>query len=308
MRYYFGFMSIKRETVLYNYIMTYYNNEIYLFTAENVRILDHNKLKLLFSVILCLLASCRTPDQIYLHGNIPVKAPFYIDVYNTHTGIRVLSDTICSNRINQQIGILPKGIYQIVFSWERDVVKPQEIERFTRQPELGTPKYYMSTTFWLDAEESNNYKLSLDTTYQQVELEELLLAKNKGESIKMAVVSDGANNKLYNEYLTLVDRYKAKNRHQKDSLLQSAHYYGLKLIENSERLNTLLTKDWLPNVKAALLREEINFMKNNIDNEVISHIYHIQVNTKEDFEQYREVYNLFPHSVKQNFTVWNKSN
>jgi hypothetical protein len=86
------------------------------------------------------------------------------------------------------------------------------------------------------------------------------------------------------------------------------HYNDLKLFEGSERLSALLAKDWLPNIKTALLREEINFMKDNIDSEVISHIYHIQVNTKEDFEQYREVYNLFPLSVKQNFTVWNKSN
>lgn len=259
-------------------------------------------------IIIFFLSACniRTSDKIT--GSMPISTHFDIDLYNLKSGVKVLSDTSSKQNFELNVEQLSKGIYQIVFSWERDVVKPQEIERFTRQPELGTPKYYMSTTFWLDAEESNNYKLSLDSTYQQAELEELLLAKNKGESIKMAVVSDGANNKLYNEYLTLVDRYKAKNRHQKDSLLQSAHYNGLKLIENSEPLNTLLTKDWLPNVKAALLREEINFMKNNIDNEVISHIYHIQVNTKEDFEQYREVYNLFPHSVRQNFTVWNKSN
>jgi len=167
----------------------------------------------------------------------------------------------------------------------------------------------MSTTFWLDANESDNYKLLLDSTYQQAELEELLLAKNRGESIKMAVVSDGKNNKVYNEYLALVDQYRTENRHLNDSLQQVAmHYNDLKLFEGSERLSALLAKDWLPNIKTALLREEINFMKDNIDSEVISHIYHIQVNTKEDFEQYREVYNLFPLSVKQNFTVWNKSN
>jgi len=220
-----------------------------------------------------------------------------------------LSDTLFKQNFELNVEQLPKGIYQIVFSWERDVVKPQEIERFARQPELGTPKYYMSTTFWLDANESDNYKLLLDSTYQQAELEELLLAKNRGESIKMAVVSDGKNNKVYNEYLALLDQYKAENRHLKDSLQQVAvHYNDLKLFEGSERLNALLVKDWLPNVKTALLREEINFMKDNIDSEVIPHIYHIQVNTKEDFEQYREIYNLFPLSVKQNFTVWNKSN
>ena len=286
--------------------MVYYNSEIYLFAAENARVLENNKIKLLFSVILFLLVGCGTTDQIYLRGNIPIKDTFYIDVYNMHTGFKVDSDTIYSKNVNHQMVILPKGIYQLIVSWNRDIVKPQEIERFTRQPELGTPKYYLSATFWLDAKESNNYTLLLDSTYQQSELEELLLAKNGSESIKIAVVSDGANNKLYNRYLALVDRYRAKNRRQKDSLQQVvAHYNDLKLFEDSDRLNALLIKDWLPNVRSALLREEINFMKDNIDSEVIPPIYHIQVNTKEDFEQYREVYNLFPLNVRRNLAAKN---
>ena len=64
--------------------MAHYINEICLFAADNARILENNKIKLLFSVILCLLAGCGTPDQIYLHGNIPIKDPFYIDIYNLH--------------------------------------------------------------------------------------------------------------------------------------------------------------------------------------------------------------------------------
>lgn len=260
-------------------------------------------------IIIFFLSACNIHTSNKINGSVPISPHFHIDLYNLNNGTKVLSDTLFKQNFELNVTQLPKGIYQIVFSWERDVVKPQEIERFARQPELGTPKYYLSATFWLDAKESNNYTLLLDSTYQQSELEELLLAKNGSESIKIAVVSDGANNKLYNRYLALVDRYRAKNRHQKDSLQQVvAHYNDLKLFEGSERLNALLEKDWLPNVKTALLREEINFMKDNIDSEVIPHIYHIQVNTKEDFEQYREIYNLFPLSVKQNFTVWNKSN
>lgn len=288
--------------------MVYYNSEIYLFAAENARVLENNKIKLLFSVILFLLVGCGTPDQIHLRGNIPIKNPFYIDVYNMSTGIKVMSDTICSNNINYEVGILPKGIYQLTVSWDRDILKAQEIERFARQPDLGTPKYYISTTFWLDANESDNYKLLLDRSYQQAELQELLLAKNGGESIQMKVVSGGKNNRIYNEYLVLVDHYKTENRYKKDSLQQSAHYNGLQLIENLERLNTLLAKDWLPDVKAALLHEEINFMKNNIDSEVIPNIYQIQVNNKDDFEKYREVYHLFSIADKRNLADWNRDN
>jgi len=260
-------------------------------------------------IIIFFLSACNIYTSDKITGSIPISTHFHIDLYNSKSGIKVLSDTSSKQNFELNVEQLPKGIYQIVFSWDRDVVKPQEIERFARQPALGTPKYYMSTTFWLEANESDNYKLLLDNSYQQAELEELLLAKNRGESIKMAVVSDGANNKLYNEYLTLVDRYKVKNRHQKDSLQQIAvHYNDLKLFEDSERLNAFLAKDWLPNVKTALLREEINFMKDNINSEVIPNIYQIQVNSKDDFEKYREVYNLFPIAVKKNLTVWNRNN
>lgn len=272
-----------------------------------IDIMTKNWYTYIYLLIFFLLAcNINTSDKII--GSVPLSNRFYIDLYSLERGTKVLSDTLLKQNFELNVEQLPKGIYQIVFSWERDVVKPQEIERFARQPELGTPKYYMSTTFWLDANKSDNYKLLLDSSYQQAELEELLLVKNGGDSIKMAVITDRANNKLYNEYLKLVDRYKAKNRRQKDSLRHVVvHYNDLELFEDSERLNTLLAKDWLPNVKTALLREEINFMKDNIDSEVIPHIYHVQVNTKEDFEQYREVYNLFPLKVRRELAVWNKS-
>lgn len=253
-----------------------------------------------------MFVSCKTPCPWNLRGELNVSPPIYMDLFNVRTGLKVLSDTIESLNFALRIKNLEKGIYQIVLSWDRDIVRPQEMERFARQPELGTPKYYMSTTFWLDSKESKNYKLLFDSVYQQEELQELLLAKNGGESIKIAVVSDGENNKLYNEYLTLLDYYKTKNRYEKDSLRHVAtHFNDLKLFEDSARLNALLATDWLVNVKAALLREEINFMKNNINSEVIPYIYHILVNTKDDFEQYHNVYNLFPISVKRDLAVWN---
>ncbi len=278
---------------------------MYLKQANTPGLISNTR-RLLLSFILFLLVGCGTTGQIYIDGDIPIKDPFYIDIYNTRTGIKVLSDTSRYKNINLHMKTLPKGIYQLTVSWDRDIVRPQEKERFARQPELGTPKYYMSTTFWLDSKESNNYKLLFDSVYHQEQLQELLLAKNGGESIKMTVVSDGENNKLYNEYLTLLDYYKAKNRHQKDSLRQVAtHFNDLKLFKDSARINAFLAKDWLVNVKTELLKDEIIFMKNNINSEVIPHIYHILVNTKDDFERYHQVYNLFPITVKRDLAVRN---
>lgn len=263
------------------------------------------KYSLLLSFFL-MFTRCETSGPWNLSGEVNVSPPIYMDLFQVKTGRKVLYDTIKSLNFALRVENFEKGIYQIILSWDRDIVRPQEKEIFARQPELGTPKYYMSTTFWLDSKESNNYKLLFDSVYHQEQLQELLLAKNGGESIKMAVVSDGENNKLYNEYLTLLDYYKAKNRQQKDSLRQVAtHFNDLKLFKDSARLNAFLANDWLVNVKAALLQEEIIFMKNNINSEVIPHIYHILVNTKDEFEQYRDVYNLFPISVKRDLAVWN---
>ncbi|WP_411972347.1 hypothetical protein ACLCDV_23195 [Sphingobacterium sp. Lzh-3] len=239
-------------------------------------------------------------------GKLPVSAPFYIDLYSFETGEKMVSDTLDQEDFVLTSKSLPKGIYQLVFSWERNVVKPQEIERFARQPELGTPKYYISTTFWLDPNESGKYKFLLESPGKQAELEELLLAKNESESIKMAVVSGGKNNKLYNEYLTLVDRFKDKNRHQKDSLQQVAiRYSDHKFLQEVGRIQKLLSKDWLVNVENELLADEIDFMKRNIDAEVIPRIYKIQLNNKDNVERYHEVYSLFPLKVRQNLALKN---
>jgi prophage DNA circulation protein len=98
-----------------------------------------------------------------------------------------------------------------------------------------------------------------------------------------------------------VDRYKDKNRHQKDSLQQVAvRYSDHRFLQEEGRIQKLLSKDWLVDVKNELLTEEIDFMKENIDNEVIHRIYQIQLNNKEDVERYREIYNLFPFNVRQN--------
>jgi len=239
-------------------------------------------------------------------GKLPVSAPFYIDLYSFETGEKMMSDTLDQENFTLTIRSLPKGIYQLVFSWERDVVKPQEMERFARQPELGAPKYYMSTTFWFDPNESEKYNFLLESPGKQAELEELLLAKNGSESIKMAVVSGGKNNKLYNEYLTLVDRYKAKSRHQKDSLQQVAvRYSDHKCLQEIGQIQNPLSKDWLVNVENELLADEIGFMKRNIDAEVIPRIYNIQLNNKDNVERYHEVYSLFPLKVRQNLALKN---
>jgi prophage DNA circulation protein len=117
----------------------------------------------------------------------------------------------------------------------------------------------------------------------------------------MAVVSGGKNNKLSSEYLTIVDRYKDKHRHQQDSRQQVAvRYSDHRFLQEEGRIQKLLSKDWLVDVKNELLTEEIDFMKENIDNEVIHRIYQIQLNNKEDVERYREIYNLFPFNVRQN--------
>lgn len=246
------------------------------------------------------LVSCNVSNNIYFLGNLNVNTPFYIDFYNLNTGEKVFSDSLNSNDFNISIKNLPKGIYQVVFSWKRDLLKPQEIERFTRQPELGVPKYYLSTTFWLDNKEANEYKLSFDKVYNQNELEEILFNQVTDEPTHMWVKSSGLNNKLYSQYLELIDGFRQKNQHQKDSLEYLENYYiEHKRYDEAKIVSESLSKSWLDLVKNELIDREILFMKKNIHSDVILQIYDFQVNSKQDFERYIKVYNSFPDDIKQ---------
>lgn len=246
------------------------------------------------------LVSCNVSNSNYFSGNLNVSPPFYIDLYHLNSGGKVFSDSLNSNDFNISIKNLPKGIYQVVFSWKRDLLKPQDIERFTRQPELGVPKYYLSTTFWLDNGEANEYNLSFDKVYNQDELEEILFNQVADEPTHMWVKSNGLNNKLYCQYLDLLDGFKHKNRHQKDSLQQVENYYiEHKMYDEAKIVSATLHEPWLDLVKNELITQEILFMKKHISSDVIIQIYNFQVNSKQDFERYIKVYNSFPSNIKQ---------
>lgn len=252
-------------------------------------------------LLFCLLSGCVKSDRCSLLGNLPISVPFYIDLYNLNSGEKVFSDSLNTNDFNLMIESVPKGIYQVVFSWKRDLLKPQDIERFTRQPELGVPKYYLSTTFWLDNEEANEYKLSFDKVYNQNELEVILFNQVADEPTHMWLNSKGLNNKLYSQYLLLLDGFRHKNHHQKDSLEQLENYYiEHKMYDEAKKVSASLSEPWLDLVKNELINQEILFMNKNIHSDVILQLYTFQVRSKQDFERYIKVYNSFPAYIKQN--------
>lgn len=261
-----------------------------------------NGLRILTFLMIFIHSACNKHPEgsIVFSGKIPIESRFYIDMYHLNTGEKVFSDSLNSNDFNISIKNLPKGIYQVVFSWKRDLLKPQDIERFTRQPELGVPKYYLSTTFWLDNEEANEYKLSFDKVYNQNELEEILFNQVTDEPTHMWVKSSGLNNKIYSQYLELIDGFRQKNQQQKDSLEQLENYYiEHKRYDEAKIVSESLSKSWLDHVKNELIDREILFMKKNIHSDVILQIYDFQVNSKQDFERYIKVYNSFPADIKQ---------
>ncbi len=107
------------------------------------------KYSLLLSFFL-MFTRCETSGPWNLSGEVNVSPPIYMDLFQVKTGRKVLYDTIKSLNFALRVENFEKGIYQIILSWDRDIVRPQEKEIFARQPELGTPKYYMSTTFcWI---------------------------------------------------------------------------------------------------------------------------------------------------------------
>lgn len=253
-----------------------------------------------FYMIFCILLGCTQTDKGNITGIFPISIPFYLDLYQLNTGRIVFSDSLKTTDFNLPIKDLPKGLYKAVFSWKRDLLKPQDIERFTRQPELGVPKYFLSTTFWLDKEEADEYKLSFDKVYNQNELEEILFNQVVDEPTHMWIKSNGLNNNLYSQYLELIDGFRYKNQYQKDSLQQLENYYiEHKRYDDAKIVSESLSKPWLDHVKNELINQEILFMNKNIQSDLIVQLYTFQVNSKEDFERYIKVYNSFPANIKQ---------
>lgn len=254
----------------------------------------------LIYLVLFYLIGCEYSATVSLSGRLNIEPPFNIDLYNINTGRMVFSDSLKATDFNLLIKDLPKGLYKAVFSWKRDLLKPQDIERFTRQPELGVPKYFLSTTFWLDNEEANEYKLSFDKVYNQNELEDILFNQVADEPTHMWVKSNGLNNKLYSQYLELLDGFRHKNQHQKDSLQQLENYYiEHKMYDEAKIVSATLREPWLDHVKNELIDREILFMNKNIQSDLIVQLYTFQVSSKQDFKKYIKVYNSFPANIKQ---------
>lgn len=263
-----------------------------------------------FSII-ALFGCLRPNEAVTIEGYFPVKPRFYVSLYNLTRGQIVATDTFQNGNFKMEFERLPKGIYQLVFSWERDLLTPRELKTYARHEGLDSPKYSLTRSCWLDANESDEYHLIVDSACTQDILEKSFLNNGEMDPVGIFISSGAANNTLFNEYLELVDKFKLQNALQKDSLKNLMYQYGDDgNYREMGKIQKLTNGPWLETVEKELLKAETAFLKRNVTSDIVPYIFIIQVNSQKDFGHYKEVYALFSpeiktalEKIKQRYTV-----
>lgn len=249
-------------------------------------------------LLLFLFASCKSSPSLELSGRLPIDSVVYLDVYDAINGKQIASDTVREHAFRLVIDSIRAGIYTVVFSWERHVLKPTELKRYARFGEEELPRYVLSKSVWLDPKESRKYTFSMDEGLNQSQLEQALLGEYWELGFKVS--SKGDNFRLYQEFTDISKKYSLANLKAKDNLRQVIYKLNESGdLEASRLLNQQLSAVWVDGLRDSLVQAEVSFLKKNIATAPVPHIFYSLVNTQNDFNAYREVYDALPPKVKE---------
>jgi len=254
-----------------------------------------------FLILLCtVFLACSSDSKVDISVNLPIDSTIYIDIYDVLSSKYVLQDTSKNPFIQLKIDSLPAGIYSCMISWDRNVLNPAELKQYARFGEMDLPRYSLSKTLWIDPKECKEYTISLSEDINQADLENKLL--NKDYSTTLKIDADGENFKLFAEFIGIKSRFYIENLRQKDSLRKVL--YSLNDNGNLDRakiVNQQLGVQWLPEIKDSLIKSEIQFLKVNINSKMFPYLYYSLISSKEEFEEYKEIYDILPPSLKPAF-------
>lgn len=247
--------------------------------------------------LIFLLYGCLEDQRVIIRGELPVSEIVTVEIRDYVSGRLVLSDTLGKGAFALDLGRLPAAIYSLVFSWERDVLTPRELQKFARYESNGLPRFFVEATCWLDPAEAGTYTIGWSLPYSQIEIEHNLLFADPKSYFQ--VRSKGKNNRLYEDYLALIEDYRNKNQLEKARLKKDFYRYNdTQDLEKAKELGKQYNVEWIPKIYEELLSQEIVFMQDHAQELMTAFIFCSQINTKQDFEQYRAAYNLFPESTK----------
>ncbi|TJZ60704.1 hypothetical protein FAZ15_12015 [Sphingobacterium olei] len=249
-------------------------------------------------LLLFLFATCKNSPSVELSGNLPIDSTVYIDLYNAISGKQILLDTIIGHTFHLKIDSIAAGIYTVVFSWKRDILKPTELKRYARFGEGDLPRYVLSKSVWLDPKESRKYTFSISEGLDQSQLEQGLLDEDWGADL--SVNAKGENFRLYQEFTDITKKYSLVNLKAKDSLKQIIYKLNESGdLEASRLLNQQLSTVWVNGLRDSLVQEEVSFLKKNIATIPVPYIFYSLVNTQSDFDTYKEVYDALSPKIKE---------
>ncbi|GGH22740.1 hypothetical protein FAZ19_13785 [Sphingobacterium alkalisoli] len=255
-------------------------------------------MKYLLALVLLYLTACKNPFSVQLIGSLPIDSTVYVDVYDAISGKQIASDTIAEHTFVLKIDSIRAGIYTVVFSWERDILKPTELKRYARFGEEELPRYVLSKSVWLDPKESRKYTFSISEGLDQSQLEQGLLDEDWGADLNVS--SKGDNFRLYQEFSEIAKKYSLANLKAKDSLKQIIYKLNESGdLESSRLLHQQLSALWVNSLRDSLVRAEVNFLKRNIATAPAPYIFYSLVNTQNDFDNYKEVYDALSPNVKE---------
>ncbi len=254
--------------------------------------------KILFWLLWLLLnVGCDNADIISLEGDLPIDDTVLVDIYDFSKGKLMYSDTLISASLKLTCDSMPAGLYQMVMSWNRDILHPQELKYFARGETLDRPKFSLGGTFWLAPTEAREHRVLLSRPLVQAELEEELLKDRTDVSLK--IISNGESNMLYNEYIDLVREHQLLNQQERNRLTEKLYAYNeMNQLDSSNSVYAELKAAWIPSVKAKLNAAEIGFFKKYHDNDVVDFLIYSQINTTQDLDIYKSLYDSLDQRLK----------
>ncbi|WP_437920686.1 hypothetical protein [Sphingobacterium sp. LRF_L2] len=251
---------------------------------------------LLFSLLYFL--GCKKAPVATFVGNLPVDSTLYVDIYQSSTGKNVASESIRNRDLKIKLDSAYSGIYTIVVSWNRDVMRPAEMKNYARSGRNELPKYLMSDSFWLDATETMQYDLSIAGAKNQIELEQALLYDSHKPKLKVS--AEGDNFILYQRFVKISALHSERMIDLQDSLKKElvvnnelGDFGAAKVIH--DQLKVLEDKG----IAEDVVRDEVKFLIENRDNPIIPALFCSLVHSQEAFKLYQTAYNMFTPEVKK---------
>lgn len=237
-------------------------------------------------------------NAVEIEGEIPIDSVKEVKVLNYMTGKEILIDTIYGRTFELKIDSLVSGMYQVVFTWNRHFVTPQEIKIRNRYDIQEDSKFHLSKNIWVSKKGKRQFHIELPKHHNQEEIESLLMGRDY--LIPVQANPSASESKIFEDFAQIIMRYYEKNLNQKDSL-RDVMYALIETgdLETAGVINNRLKPLWLEGVKKEMEKEEVAYLVHYIEHPMIPYVLYGRISSKDDFHIYRPVYDALDPRIKE---------